>query len=221
MRRPLAVVVAALALPAAPALAQTTYTARASFLAALASTETVDVEGLVDPSGFAVLGGTGLDLTLGSLTFGTTSSFSSFFAIGPDYAGGAFLLGSGAVLSPQVLLDANDLVVTFASGVRAFGFDFGFGDGARTLTVALAGGATYSVTYGGTLPTPGFFGFIADAPLASVTITADNDVAIYDNFTIGTPLPTNVVPEPATVALLGGGLAVVGLAAARRRVATR
>ena len=138
------------------------------------------------------------------------------FIAGHSYAGGAFSLGSGATFSPQIFGGINDVDVTTGSGLQAFGFDYGAATG-TTFSVFLDGSFFQSFTYTSTLPSPEFFGVISNTPFSTVTIRSDNDVAIYDNFTIGTPVVSGV-PEPATVALVGGGLlALAGLARRRAR----
>lgn len=200
---------AATALPA-----QVAFTSRAAFEAALASVTVAGFEGIAPPGGFTNVGAG--PLVAGPFTIGTTNCCSDLFVIDDAFAGGAFSLGSGATLSPQIFGGTNDVDVTTGGGIRAFGFDYGVGSGPTGFSLFLDGALFQTFSYGATLPTPEFFGFISNVPYSTVTIRADNDVAIYDDFTLGTV--RGVVPEPATVVLLATGLAGVALVA-RRRVA--
>ena len=215
--RPLAAslgsLVVALAGAAATLPAQAvSYTDRATFEAQLSSLVIEGFEGIAAPGSFEdFLGG---PFSAGPFTVGTTNCCTSFFVTDAAYLAGARRLGSGATLVTEIFGGTNTMDVTAPGGLLAFGFDFG-GTTGTTFEVLLDGVTFQTVVYGQAVPTPQFFGFIADAPVGTVTIVASADVAIYDNFTTGTP---NVVPEPATVALLATGLGIVG-AVARRRAA--
>ena len=200
---------AATALPA-----QVAFTNRAAFEAALASFTVAGFEGIAPAGGFTNFGAG--PVVAGPFTIGTTNCCSDLYVIDGAFAGGAFSLGSGATLSPQIFGGTNDVDVTTGSGIEAFGFDYGVGSGPTSFSLFLDGTLFQSFSYGSTLPTPEFFGFISNTPYTTVTIRADNDVAIYDNFTLGTV--QGIVPEPATVALLGGGLLALAAAARRRRL---
>ena len=207
----------ALTVGASAATAQTASSSRAAFEAALSSFTVEGFEGIAPPGGFVdfVMG----PFTAGPFTISTTNPTSELFVIDDAFAGGAFSLGSGDTFSPQLFgAGSNDVDVTTGSPIKAFGFDFGVAQAPTTFSLFLDGTFFQSFSYTGTLPSPDFFGVISSTPFTTVTIHADSDVPIYDNFTVGTP-NVSPVPEPATVALVGGGLLLLG-AAARRRTQT-
>ena len=195
--------------------AQVAYTSRSAFESALASFTVEGFAGLAPAGNFI---DAGIPLFVGPFTFGTTNASGRFFVIDDAFASGAFSLGSGAVLSPQVSVDANALDVTTPGGFLAFGLDFGAATG-TTFDVFLDGTPFQALTYTQTLPTPQFFGFIASMPVSAVSIIAGADVVMYDNVTVGMPDPSAraVIPEPATVALVATGLAAMAGLAGRRR----
>jgi hypothetical protein len=203
----------ALGLAASTLPAQVAYTNRSAFQAALSSFTTEGFEGIAPPGTFVdFFSG---PLVAGPFTISTTNCCSDILVIDDAYAGGAFSLGSGATLSPQIFGGTNDIDVSAAGGIQAFGFDYGVSGAPTTFSLFLDGVFFQSFSYGSTLPTPEFFGFVSNTTYSTVTIRADNDVAIYDNFTVGTPM--SAVPEPATVALLGFGVLALGGIARRRR----
>jgi PEP-CTERM motif len=111
----------------------------------------------------------------------------------------------------------------FAPGiVGAGGFFFGsWYDGTSLPIAAIQVTATDSTgaTLTWTIESPStssFVGFVSDAGLVSLTVWKDN---IPDSFVTVNDLHLSVaaVPEPATYGMLLGGLAMLGLAAHRRR----
>ncbi|GLC24849.1 PEP-CTERM sorting domain-containing protein [Roseisolibacter agri] len=114
--------------------------------------------------------------------------------------------------------------ITFTSPTRAFGVDLFVFAGqpiATTLTFFDVGGQLIGST---TLrPTPGqFVGWQHEAGIGRVHFSGGSNDAVsvrMDNVTFGAgaAAPVTTTPEPATFALLGGGLAAVGVVARRRR----
>ena len=118
----------------------------------------------------------------------------------------------------------NDLA--FTAPTRAFGVDLFVFYGqpiATTISVFDLGGQLVGST---TLtPTPGqFVGWQHEAGIGRVHFSGGSGDALgvrMDNVTFGAgaAAPVTTTPEPATFALLGGGLALVGAVARRRRSA--
>ena len=114
--------------------------------------------------------------------------------------------------------------ITFTSPTRAFGVNlyvFASQPIATTLTFFDLGGQLIGST---TLtPTAGqFVGWQHEAGIGRVHFSGGSNDAVgvrMDNVTFGAgaAAPVTTTPEPATFALLGGGLAAVGVVARRRR----
>ncbi len=113
--------------------------------------------------------------------------------------------------------------LTFTAPTRAFGVDlfvFWSQPIATTISVFDLGGQLIGST---TLtPTPGqFVGWQHEAGIGRVHFSGGSNDAVgvrMDNVAFGAgAAPVTTTPEPATFALLGGGLAAVGVVARRRR----
>ena len=182
------------------------------------ATGTGEPLGLTFPgAGAATLSGGGGEIE--TVTPGTTNGFGRYATSGSNYweveAGGA-----------------NNFVVDFDAPVAAFGF-FGvdIGDFGGQLELELTNGVMETLTVPNTLGSGGstdgsvlFFGAIATnsahdfTSVAFLTESGSGDVFAFDDFTVGSREQVQV-PEPATLALVGAGLAGVGFAARRRRKA--
>lgn len=137
-------------------------------------------------------------------------------------AGGLWGTGNGdnGYLSTSEASDVM-LLTGFSSAVRGFGGEFFGSDssgdplsgGAIDVTVTDASG-TLVVTITGGL-SEGFVGFVSTTGLLAVAVqsrTSDRFFPTIDNVTLAAP-----VPEPGTVAMLLAGLAILPVAARRRR----
>lgn len=148
-------------------------------------------------------------LTLSGATF---TSNDQMFVIDPGYygfpyAGGGFL--NSDYTSPDII------TVTLPEAANYVAFDFGsLFTGGATFEVTLGGMGPYSAFAGDSVQTGvlDFVSFTSTTSFTTVTLSmpdAPNYNAI-DNFEFGT-----TVPEPATLLLVGGGLALIARRKAR------
>jgi hypothetical protein len=111
----------------------------------------------------------------------------------------------------------------FTNPLSAFAFNFGASDNDWTLSAYSSSGALLeSLTLARILGSnSGNYYGLADAGISYALLTSaiPNDYVLLDNFTIAEQPAAANVPEPASLALLGAGLA--GVLATRRRKATR
>ncbi len=213
----------------APASAATTaYTSAAAFGAATTGITNVNFEGATTTDN--LLSATGSHAFPG---FTITQSTNNALMTDPTYTYYYYDWGTGDVINTPY---GQTLTITFDSAVTAFAIDIGdffglpyqpgvsfpdltgyglpvvIGNGQTSFTVSTA--ATRNFT---------FFGLTSDTAFTSVTIQGapgySGSSTIFDNVRFGSAIAP--VPEPASWALMIGGLGLVGAAMRRRKAIVR
>ncbi|HVF43133.1 MAG TPA: PEP-CTERM sorting domain-containing protein [Pyrinomonadaceae bacterium] len=207
---------AAVVFVSTPARADTiVFTSRAAFTAATTGLTTINFEGIASPNSVANFSS---PLTIAGATFsgsptGAVSVLDSgFFSPLFQFNSGAVLGGFGFVevaLPPGTTAIGTDLMSTNPSGLP--------------FQVTLSTGETFLVNTPDR-PARGFFGITSDVAITSirfVTVPGPNQSAgipLVDNFSYG---QAAAVPEPATMVLLGTGLAGIAVRARSRRKSSK
>jgi hypothetical protein len=208
---------AALAFAPAPARADTVvFSSRADFIAASTGLTTIDFEGIAPTNSVANFSS---PLTLQGVTF-SGSPTGAVSVVDSGFFDPLFQFNSGAVLSGFGFIE-----VTLPPGTTAFGADImSTNPDALPFEVVLSTGEVFVVSTPAR-PGRGFFGVTSDVAITSVRFTTmplpnqPGGIPLLDNFTFGQAQAAAPVPEPATIVLLGTGLAGVVGAARRRRKA--
>jgi hypothetical protein len=195
-----------------------TYTDRASFVMASTALTLIDFEGIAPIDGFVPYG-TGGSLTLGGVTFTAESQTELFVDSASYYAATygppGYNLGAGDYLLAGNF-DPTSLTVALPSGITAVGFDLGtFDDSTSAVAITLSTGEMFQIS--APFPATTFVGITTSIPIALISLEIAQgdrrDTLNLDTFTFGAA----AVPEPSSLALLGGGAPAIAWRLARRK----
>jgi hypothetical protein len=211
----------AVALAATSAPGQTVFTDRTAFQAALSSYQTYSALPYCPatppycptPVHLSAVGP--LAVTAGDVWVKTYAPFQPYFGFEPD----------------APINDANFATFQSPTPLYALGVDFGeprypAAVGQSAFTFTLGNGLTFTretqaAPPGSTTTLPltfQFFGVISPTPFDRFTIAAGNPSVGLINGVAYTNITVAAVPEPATLALVAGGLLALGAGARRRRM---
>jgi hypothetical protein len=218
------------AITAAPAGAQTTFTNRTAWAAAVGAHATINFEGLAPAGGSQAFPG---GLSLSGVTFNgadnsifpakvlvVDSAFASFISA---WSSGAMLEALGLGTETGGVANSQPGSISLPSGVTAVGFNYATtcivvvaGCVEQAWTVRLSTGQLLTIPGSNPPPAMGFWGVVSTVPISSIQVNPGATFLLLDNFSYA---PLVNVPALSTWAffVLTLLLALAGVAALRRR----
>jgi hypothetical protein len=222
------------AITAAPSDAQTTFTSRTAWEAAVRSRMNIDFEGIAPARGDVSFPGGRLSL-LGVTFQGAGDVGPSLIVIDPGEASYVAAWSSGAMLMTESLgtgIGQRALSppgsISLPSGVSAFGFNYAVscaffvgpgGPCSAPWTVLLSTGQLITIPAVNPPPTMAFWGTVSSVPISAVQIQPPATFLLLDNFSFETPVifsPTTLpagsvgVPYSQAFTTSGGALPPLG-----------
>lgn len=186
------------------ASASVVFTDRAAWTSSANVTQTIGFEGMAPDNSYAYQGAA---VTVDGVGF---SGNSGLYAVGGSYAegGGTFGVGTGVILFSY----STGIQGVLPAAYSAFGVDVrGYDESSTAFSITFSDGESFNVTANN--PGGVFFGALLDNAVTGFSIVPTGSYVAIDNVAFGDT--GNNVPEPASLALVGLGLA--GLAVSRRR----
>jgi hypothetical protein len=200
----------------------TSFSSQAAFDAATSGMTTINFgTAAPPPSGGTTVYPTGL--TLSGVTF-TSPAGGTLATISQTYCCPTYARGYDTLDGYPAGID-----VALPSGETAFGFllftvDLGNLNGTNQDKVDVTlGGKTFTVTTA-TAPTAIFVGFVSTSSISTISIIPETSTDVGTdimNVAFGNGVPSNTMPEPATVWLLAGSLLSIPFLTTARRSRTR